>query len=179
MTPRRSFIFCGLMLSCGGSGTAGSGGTVETPGGPGGPFEGPGLPGAFAANAGTISDVVGKYGNGGPFESQGASGPFVKQGPAPRSASESRARLPTGGTAAATPAVRPVLARLHPTPRRSTNAYRAVQTLDAVQSSCIRTFLDPDIACYLSATLSCDRNGAVSAEGCPILKLSNSRSAAP
>src|SRR3954469_14022240 len=171
LTLRRGFIFGGLMLSCGGSGTAGSTGTIETPGDLGGPFEGPGSPGAFAANAGTASDVIGKFASGGPFESQGASGPFAKQGAC--------ATVCQRVASFACPPVEQQQQRPGDPPGAGSSSSNSTSlddclhscaTLDAVQSSCIRSVLDPYIACYLSATLSCDRNGEVRAEGCPELQ---------
>jgi len=172
LTPRSCFIFLGLILSCGGNGTS-SGGTVETPVDQGGAFEGPGSSGPFAANAGAASDVIAKYGSGGPFESQGASGPFAKPGGCAAACQRVASFVcPPVEQQQQTPGGSPGASSSSSNSTSLDDCLHSCANLDAVQSSCIRSVLDPYIACYLTATLSCDRNGQVRAEGCPQLELS-------
>ena len=115
--------------------------------------------------------MVGKYANGGPFESQGASGPFAKQGACATVCQRVASFVcpPPVQDQRQTPGV----ARASSSSSNSTSLDECLHSCepDAVQSSCIRTLIDPYIACYLSAPLSCDRNGGVQAEGCPDIEI--------
>jgi hypothetical protein len=43
--------------------------------------------------------------------------------------------------------------------------------LETIESTCLRNLIGPYLDCYLTADLSCNRNGEVQGEGCPALGL--------
>src|SRR5262245_45162021 len=172
-TLGRASILFAVLAACGGNGTASSGQqTTTTNGDPGGPFVAQGSSGPFAAVAGATTDLSGRYGNGGPFVSQGASGPFGQPGSiagdcaAACQRAASFACAPVQGNAQPPAGAAGSSSSDNRGSGQLDSCLQDCNTLDALQSDCLRNIISGFVACVLRAPLTCDRNGEVQVEGC-------------